>query len=202
MQHTPETLHVVGIGGTLRDGSTSLAALQRSLAAVVEAGATTELLDLNELRLPMFVPDTELSHYDENVSRFIETAKRADAMIWSTAGYHGTLAGVTKNAIDFLEFLSDDERPYLHQRVVGLIATAGGELAAVNSINAMLHGVHALRGTAAPLFVAIPKAGQVFDKHGNVIDPKWATRLDQLGKLVVETATLFQPDRSDVASLR
>jgi len=84
--------------------------------------------------------------------------------------------------------LADDERPYLHQRVVGLIATAGGELAAVNAVNAMVHVVHALRGTAVPLFVAIPRAKQVFNAQGYVVDGKWADRLDQLGKLVVETA--------------
>ena len=38
--------HVVGIGGTLRDGSIGLRSLEKALAAAGEAGATTELLDL------------------------------------------------------------------------------------------------------------------------------------------------------------
>lgn len=186
-------VHIVGLGGTLREHSTSLAALKRALQAAEQAGATTELLDLNELQLPMYVPETTLDSYGENVQRLIDTIRRADAMIWSTAGYHGTLAAPTKNALDFLEFLSGGERPYLHERVVGLIATAGGDLAAVNSINAMVNVVHALRGTVAPLFVPIGNASRVFDADGRVIDPKIAGRLDQLGKLVVTHAQHFQP---------
>jgi FMN reductase len=53
-------LKVVGIGGTLREGSTSLGALRRALAASEEAGAEVELLDLNELRLPMYEPGKPL----------------------------------------------------------------------------------------------------------------------------------------------
>ncbi len=113
-------------------------------------------------------------------------------MIWSTAGYHGTIAGVTKNALDFLEFLSDGEPPYLHQRVVGLIATGAGELAAVNAINAMVHVVHALRGTVAPLFVPVPRSSQSVDRTGHIVDQKIAGRLDMLGKLVVSTTKMMQ----------
>ena len=185
-------LHIVGIGGTLRSESTSRSALERALQSAASTGATTDLLDLNSYNLPMYVPDKELEEYGPNVQHFIDRVRTADAMIWSTGGYHGTLAGVTKNALDFLEFLAHDERPYLHQRVVGLIATAGGELAAVNAVNAMVHVVHALRGTAAPLFVAIPGSHRVFDEAGNVVEKKWATRLDQLGKLVVEMAVRGQ----------
>lgn len=198
---TTETqpLHIVGIGGTLRADSTSRWALERALEAVHNAGATTELIDLNILRLPMYEPDLPLDAYPADVARFVDAVRRADAFVWSTAGYHGTLAGVTKNALDFLEFVAHDERPYLHNRVVGLIATAGGELAAVNSINAMVHTAHALRATVAPLFVAIPKAWQVWDEQGHIRDAKWAKRLDQLGELVVQTTEVFRANEEVVA---
>lgn len=150
--------HIVGLGGTLHTPSTSLAALESALKAAERAGASTEVIDLNVLALPMFIPGLPLTDADPKVADFLERVRRADAMILSTAAYHGTLAGVTKNALDFLEYLARDATPYLHGKVVGLIATAGGDLAAVNAINAMVHVMHALRGTVAPLFVPIPKA--------------------------------------------
>ena len=58
--------HVVGIGGTLRDGSNGLRALERALAAAEEAGATTELLDLRELDLPMYEPGRPLEGFGES----------------------------------------------------------------------------------------------------------------------------------------
>jgi FMN reductase len=186
-------LHVLGLGGTMREHSTSRWAVERSLQAAEAAGASTERLSLYDLNLPMFIPGKPVDAYDPSVARLLDAVRRADALILSTAGYHGTLVGATKNALDFLEFLSDDQRPYLHEKVVGLIATAGGELAAVNAINALVHSVHGLRGTVASLFVAIPRAQAVFDTQGQVIDAKWAGRLDQLGRLVVATASKFQP---------
>src|ERR687896_1982657 len=136
-------LHVVGIGSTLRKGSTSLLALEEALRAAEEAGATTELLDLRELDLPLYEPGKPIEGYGENVKKLVEAMRGADALLWSTAAYHGTLTGVTKNALDFVQFLARDERPYLQDRVVGLISTAGGGTAAVNAIGAMVNVVHA-----------------------------------------------------------
>ncbi len=182
-------LHVVGIGGTLRDGSTGLRALEEALTAAEEAGATTELLDLRELDLPMYEPGKPLEEYGESVERLVEAMRGADAMLWSTAAYHGTLAGVTKNALDFTQFMARDEKPYLQDKVIGLIATAGGDMAAVNSINAMVNIVHALRGVAAPLSVPVTQSWKVFDEEGNVRDEGIAKRLESLGWLIVEMAT-------------
>lgn len=185
-------IHIVGIGGTLRASSTSRSALALALRAAEAAGATTELLALNDLQLPMLVPGRTLADYDDSVARYIEAVRRADGLIWSTGSYHNTLAGVTKNALDLLELLSDDPRPYLHQRVVGLIATAAGAQAAVNALNALTHTAYGLRATVVPLMAPIPNASRVFDPQGKLLDESWSGRLDQLGRLVVETASLFQ----------
>jgi hypothetical protein len=53
------------------------------------------------------------------------TLGEAEAVIPSTAAYHGTLAGVTRNALDCIHLLGRDGRPYLQGRVVGLSRTAG-----------------------------------------------------------------------------
>jgi FMN reductase len=186
---TNNRLYVVGIGGTLRDGSTGLRALEEALVAAEEAGATTELLDLGELDLPMYEPGKPLEEYGESVERLVEVMRGADAMLWSTAAYHGTLAGVTKNALDFAQFMARDEKPYLQDKVIGLVATAGGGMAAVNAINAMVNVVHALRGVVAPLSVPVTQSWKVFDEEGNLRDDGVANRLGSLGRLVVEMAT-------------
>ena len=184
-------MRVVGIGGTLREGSSSLGTLRRALEGAEESGAETELLDLRELDLPMYEPGLALDEYRPEVREFVEAMRRADALIFSTGAYHGTLAGVTKNALDFAQFLSRDDRPYLHRRVVGLISTADGEQAATNANRAMVDTVHALRGVVAPMMVAIPRAWQITDEDGNVTDEKYGARLDRLGEIVVNLAEQF-----------
>lgn len=151
------------VGGTLREGSSSLGALRRALSAAEEAGA--------------------------EVQRFVEAIGGADALIISTAAaYHGTLAVVTKNALDFTQFLAGEERPYLEGRFVGLISTAAGDRAAANTTDAMVHIVHALRGVVAPQMVTMGQARRRTDDAGNVTDEGYGRRLDRVGGLVVEMA--------------
>lgn len=190
-------LNLVGIGGTLRESSTSLGALKRALRTARDIGAKTELLDLRELDLPMYVPGRTLDEYGEraaDIGRFLETLRRADAVLISTATYHGTLAGVTKNALDFTQFMARDERPYLEGRVVGLIATAGGDQSALNAIGALTHAAHALRGVVAPVTVAVPRARRISDGAGNITDERLGARLDRLGRLVVDLAARLGED--------
>ena len=188
--------HIVGIGGTYRSGSTSLWSLSRALEAAARAGATTELIDLAKLDVPMFRPRVQLSDSDPNAEHLLEAVHRADGLLLSTAAYHGALAGVTKNALDYFEFLSGGERPYLTDRTVGLIATAGGDMAGVNAANAMVHVVHSLRGRVAPLIVSIPYAGRSIGLAGESAKPRWIDKLDKLGELVIEMTVV--PERVNV----
>ena len=189
-------LKVVGIGGTLREGSTSLGALRRALAASEDAGAEVELLDLDVVKLPMYEPRKPLREYGENVRRLIGAIREADALLISTAAYHGTLAGVTKNALDYVQFLGKEEHPYFDGKVVGLISTAGGEQAATNANAAMVHAVHALRGIVAPLMVGVTKAWQRTDDNGDIIDDNYGRRLYNLGWLVVDLAEKLKTEES------
>lgn len=181
-------MKVLGIGGTLREGSSSLGALRLALESAEKAGAETELLDLQKLRLPMYEPGRPLADYGPEVSRLVEALREADAVVISTAAYHGTLAGVTKNALDFAQFLARDEKPYLDGKVAGLVSTAGGDQAAANATGALADTVHALRGIVAPLMVQIPKTWSVSDGDGNITDENYAGRLSNLGRLVVDLA--------------
>jgi FMN reductase len=54
--------------------------------------------------------------------------------------------------------------------------------------------VHALRGTVAPLTVAIPQAWKRTNEDGGITDEGCGGRLDQLGRLVVELAGRLRPE--------
>ena len=183
-----QPLHVVGIGGTLSKTSKSLYALDYALSIAQTEGATITRYSMLDLQLPMYVPSTKLEDLSPTIQEFIQTIRSADAMIWSTGAYHGTLAGVTKNAIDYMDYLGGGENPYLHNKVVGLIATAGGDMAGVNTLGAMTHSVHSLRGIVAPMMVSIHNAKTAFDSNGNITASKYEKKLNSLGKLVVELA--------------
>jgi multimeric flavodoxin WrbA len=61
----------------------------------------------------------------------------ADGIVLGSPGYHGSISGLVKNALDYAEDLRLDARPYLSGRAIGCIATAGGWPGAVNTLGAL-----------------------------------------------------------------
>ena len=77
--------------------------------------------------------------------------------------------------------------PHLTDKVVGLIATAGG-VQGPQTINAMEFAVRSLRGYTHPLTAPIDRAWQLFDKSGNFSDEATIARLRTLGQGVASAA--------------
>jgi FMN reductase len=84
-----EPLTIVGLGGSLARNSRSLAALRVALDGASEAGANT---DLRELDLPLYNPDDEREPPTAALT-LIETCYEADGMLWSSPMYQGTISG-------------------------------------------------------------------------------------------------------------
>lgn len=181
-------IKVVGVGGSLAEPSSSLAALKIALEGAADAGAQTELLDIRELNLPMYVPG--LDDVPESVKHLSESIHAADGLLWSSPLYHGTISGSFKNALDWLQLLSDREPAYLTDKVVGLISTAGGTQG-LQAVNTMEFVVRALRGWAVPLVIPIPQAWRVFDQEGHTQDAKISEQLHSLGREVTRAARQF-----------
>jgi FMN reductase len=178
---------IVGLGGSLRKGSTSRSALQRALAGAAAAGAETTLLDLRELELPMYDPDDD--EPTEAAATLIESCHAADGLLWSSPLYQGTISGAFKNALDWLHLLGGRDPAYLHDKVVGLISAAGGTQG-LQAVNTMEFSIRALRAWAVPYVVPVPSAARVFDQDG-VSDPGVELQLRTLGSEVVRVAELF-----------
>jgi FMN reductase len=173
---------VVGIGGTLRPYSSSELALRCALRACEAAGADTAICTARELQLPMYDPAGQ--ELPEQAVRFLDAMRRADAVIVSTPGYHGGLSGLIKNALDYLQELASEPRPYLHDMAVGCIVTAAGWQSGVTTLTSLRSTVHALRGWPSPLGVVINSATPQFDRSGAATDQKVANQLAALAAQV------------------
>ena len=182
---------IVGLGGSLRKGSTSLSALQRALAGAAAAGAETTLLDLRELELPMYDPDDD--EPTEGAATLIESCHAADGLLWSSPLYQGTISGAFKNALDWLHVLGRRDPPYLHDKVIGLISAAGGTQG-LQAINTMEFSARALRGWAVPYVVPIPTSWETFGEDGSINDETVESQLERLGGEVVRVTERFAAD--------
>lgn len=176
-------VRVVGIGGSMRVGSQSAYALRIALAAAEEAGATTTAVTGADLVLPFYDP----GDLPVPVPELVAELRSADGVILVSPGYHGTVSGLVKNALDYVEELRGDPRPYLDGRAVGCVALAQGWQASVTTLTALRSIVHALRAWPTPLGGAVNTSEVRFDADG-CSDPQVEKTLRTIGEQVVEFA--------------
>ncbi len=181
-------LLIVGLGGSLRTPSSSLAALQVALDAASAAGADVELLDVRLLDLPLY--REPLADRLPGLERLVALAARADGMIWSSPLYHGTVSGAFKNALDWLQRLGANDPPFLSGKPIGLIATAAG-VQGLQAVNTMEHAVRALRGWTVPFVVPISRSYEAFAGDGSPRDQAVAAQLSTLGRELTSAAQRF-----------
>ncbi len=145
---------IVGIGGTTRADSATERALRAALAEAEAAGAEVRLFGGPALLAqPIYDPQDDGGKALR--AEFVDAVRRADGVLIASPGYHGSISGLIKNALDGLEDLRADERPYLDGRAVGLIVTAEGAQAGASTLAALRAIVHALRGWPTPLGVVL-----------------------------------------------
>jgi FMN reductase len=170
--------YIVAVGGTLRPNSSTEFAMRHVLTAAQRAGAQIKLISGPALQLPLYQPDNP--ERTDAARELVAELALADAIVLGSPGYHGSISGVIKNALDYAEDLRSDARPYFSGRAVGCIATAGGWPGAVNTLGALRDIVHALRGWPTPLGAAINSAEKVFDKDGVCLAPRVSHMLDTI----------------------
>ena len=184
------TVRVVGLGGSLRAASTSLTALKAALEGATAFGAEVQLISVRDLGLPLYTSEhaTPAGAHD-----FADAVYRCDALIWSSPTYHGSVSGSFKNALDWLILLAERDPPYLSNKPIGLVSTAGG-VQGLQAVNSMEFIVRALRGWSVPLVLPVAQSARSFDPDGHLTDEGVAGQLRNLGAEVVRAARQFQAE--------
>jgi len=93
----PHKIKILGIAGSLREGSYNRAAL-RAAQSLCPQNATIEIFDLRDI--PIFNQDQEQTP-PPRVAEFKAAIRAADAILFVTPEYNYSVPGVLKNAIDW-----------------------------------------------------------------------------------------------------
>ncbi|MFI6443625.1 NADPH-dependent FMN reductase [Kitasatospora sp. NPDC050543] len=172
---------ILGLGGSMRPGSTSQTLLRRALAVLDEDGHRTSLLDLRELQLPFCNGDkSEPWPHFPDVRMLREEFRAADGIILAGPEYHGTIGGALKNALDLLDF------EHTEGRVFGAIVALGGRSNS-NALNHLRLVARWYRAWMVPEQVAVPGARTAL-LDGVPKDPELGTRVDELARSVARAA--------------
>ena len=151
---------------------------ERALAA----GHRSELIDLQELGLPMYGPDEAEAH--PSVRAFKAAMDEADAVIWLSPEYNHGYTSAIKNAVDYLH----EEIRRKPVAVCGLSGSALGGARAVEQLKLVLIELHSvpIRGS-----VYFNNAGSIFDPDGHLLRDDLLVRADEVvAELAWYAATL------------
>lgn len=177
-----EATHVAALVGSLRDESYTRLASEVVLDAAAAKGATTDLVDLRGLDLPVFDGDAREAGDATELARRIQ---RADSVLLATPVYHGSYSAPLKNALDYLGFDEFDHT------TVGLLAVAGGGFPSPALDHLRIVG-RAVNAWVIPHQAALPNVSRQF-QDGEFVDESLRERVVRLGEELVEYAHI-EPD--------
>lgn len=174
-------LKVLGVTGSLRANSNSSLLLE---AASRELPDGAELLPWNGLdALPHYNQDVDDAGEPPTVAALRRAIAAADAVLFVTPEYNGTIPGVLKNAVDWAS------------RPRGTAALLGKPVAAISSSPGRFGGVWAqadlrrslgLAGARAlDIEFAVPNAAEAFTEHGELSDDAARAALRELLEMLV-----------------
>lgn len=92
---TTRGLNVLGVAGSMREGSYGKQALKVALESAKMQRAQVRLLELAKADIPVYSPSSTVP---ANVAADVEWA---DALILASPDYHGSISGALKNFLDY-----------------------------------------------------------------------------------------------------
>jgi FMN reductase len=158
--------------GSLRPGSrTELSAIWCA-SALTELGAQVSLFTGADLNVPHYrrLP----AERTKPVRRMLAAITEADGVLLVSPTYHGTVSGVLKSALDYINNLNAAPRPFLDGRQVGCVAVAAGDQGAASTLATLRTVAHVLRGWPTPLSVTVWDRVAEF---GSTVDERLAGQL-------------------------
>lgn len=190
---TDESLHILGISGSLRRAS-----FNRGLLRVAQEAAPDrveiETFELNDI--PAYNADIEAVGDPDAVRELKERIAAADALLIATPEYNGSIPGLLKNAIDWAS--RPPGKSVLRSKVVAVMGAAAGRSGTVRAQADLRQSlaVFACQVLQEPV-VAVAKAYGRFDAQGDLKDE---TVREEVAALVVALEAWTRKIQAEMAS--
>jgi NAD(P)H-dependent FMN reductase len=189
--HQDSPVNILGVAGSMREGSFSTHALKLVLEEARKYGSDSRVLELREVRLPIYDPSMSVSeelYQDVNGKRqnvldvVTEVINWADAFVLASPDYHGSMSGAMKNFLDYFweEFAGKTFGYIIASHEKGLTVA-----------DQMRTSVRQCYGWSMPYNISI-NGGNDFNSAGNPINSTLSNRIKMLARDMVTYGTLIR----------
>jgi chromate reductase len=174
-------MRVLAVSGSLRTDSFNTNLLRAAAEAAPE-GVELELFDGESLRaLPLYDQDLDSQNVPASVARLRQQWSAADAILFATPEYNGSVPGGLKNAIDWASRPRFDAA--LSNKTVAVVGASTGQFGAMWA-QADLRKILGLAGARVVADeLPVTRAHERFDHEGRLVDGELFERL----RLMLET---------------
>ncbi len=174
-------MKVLAVSGSLRADSFNTSLLRAAIEAAPE-GVEVDLLEPSGIAgLPLYDQDLDTGDVPEPVARLREAWGSADAILFSTPEYNGSIPGGLKNAIDWAS------RPRLEaalmNQTVSVIGASTGQFGAMWAQADLRKVLGAAGARVVGDELPVTHAHEKFDSSGRLLDAELFERL----RLLLET---------------
>ena len=194
------SLTVFGMVGSLRRASFNSMLMRRAEALAPDGVAFDIFADLGAL--PHFSQDREGDLTPPEVLDLTARLGNADAILVATPEYNSAMPGVLKNALDWAS--RPPGRSVLAGKPAAAIGASPGRFGAQRAQAEVRKVLTAIGANVLDHELPVPRAHEVFDEHGRILDEEQERRLAALVASLVElarTQVLGEPTDSAAYSL-
>lgn len=162
----PPSVRVLGLAGSLRQGSYNRALL-RAAQALAPKGMTVEAFDLTAV--PLYNGDVEAAGDPEGVAAMKAAIRAADSVLFVTPEYNHGVPGVMKNALDWAS--RPPREAVLGVKPVGIIGASPGQTGSARGQSQLRQAFEFTNSYCMPQpEVLVFRAHEKFDAEGRLTD--------------------------------
>ncbi|MEU4532838.1 NAD(P)H-dependent oxidoreductase [Micromonospora ureilytica] len=191
---TMAKLRIVVLGGSLSPVSRVDRLAQWCARVCAEARAEVTCFRGVDLEFPFYRPGM----LDRAARDYLDAVRAADGVVLVSPAYHGTVSGLLKNALDYVNELAGEDAPFLDDRPIGCVAVAAGEQGAHSTLATLRTIAHALRGWPTPLGLALAADRAGVGRDGVPTDARTCSTLSLMLDQVLTAAARQARDRRPV----
>lgn len=179
---------VLALAGSLRQGSFNKKLIREGAEALRRAGAEVDLLELNDVPMPVY--DGDLENEKGLPAGAVEFKRRlawADGFMFASPEYNFSIPGTFKNAIDWA---SRGDEDVFAGKMAALMAASPGGAGGMRMLPHLRQVLTGLNVWLLPGQVTVAKAGEAFNPDGSLVSERTLKQVQELADALVHELSL------------